>query len=242
MVVRLNKFLSQAGVASRREADALISAGRIKVNSKVIRELGYKVDEREDKVEFDGKRVARHERSVYIMLNKPAGYIVTLKDPLRRPTIKELLPSLNQRIFPVGRLDSDSQGLLLLTNDGELAYRLTHPRFKVKKTYLVKVKGQPDYSKVTKLERGIFLEGKKTAPARASLLKGSPRKSSLKIEIYEGRKREVRRMFEAIGHRVVKLERVKFGGLTLGKLKMGHWRFLRQKEIEVLKNKVVLKD
>jgi len=151
-----------------------------------------------------------------------------------------LLPSLKKRVFPVGRLDYESEGLLLLTNDGELAYRLTHPRYKIKKTYLVKVKGKPDSAVLSKLEKGVFLDGKKTAPAKVALLESNPRKSFLRVEIHEGRKREVRRMFEFIDHRVLKLVRVSFAGLMIGKLKSGNWRFLKQQEIKKLKEQVKL--
>jgi pseudouridine synthase len=145
---------------------------------------------------------------------------------------------LKQRIFPVGRLDYDSEGLLLLTNDGELAHRLAHPRYKVTKTYLVEIQGNPDSKKISRLEKGIILEGKKTAPARISRLKGSSKKTLLRVEIYEGRKREVKRMFEAIGHRVLHLKRVCFGSVRLGTLKTGNWRFLTQREVKDLKSKV----
>jgi pseudouridine synthase len=174
------------------------------------------------------------------MLNKPKGYLVTLKDNFGRPTVMNLLSNLKKRVFPVGRLDFDSEGLLLLTNDGELANRLTHPRYNIKKVYLVKVKGEPDSAKLSKLKKGVFLEGKKTAPAKVTLLESNPKRSHLRIEIHEGRKREVRRMFEFIGHRVLKLVRVDFAGLKIGKLKSGTWRFLRQQEIKKLKEQVNL--
>ena len=238
MQIRLNKFLSQAGIASRREADRMIEEGRVKVNSLVIQELGYKIDDAKDKVEVDGRKIWREEGFVYLLLNKPAGYLVTLKDPFQRPTIKSLLPHLKKRVFPVGRLDSSTEGLLLLTNDGELAYRLTHPRYEVKKTYLVKVRGEPDSSSLARLRKGIFLEGKKTAPARVTLLVPTPRESLLKIEIHEGRKREIRRMFEAIDYEVLELKRIGFAGLTLNRLESGQWRFLKEREIAILKRQV----
>ena len=155
MQIRLNKFLAQAGVASRREVDKMIAEGRIKVNGQVVQVLGYKIDDEKDRVDVEGRRVEKEEELVYLMINKPPGYLVTLKDNFQRPTIQQLLPSLRKRVFPVGRLDYDSSGLLLMTNDGELAYRLTHPRFKVPKVYLVKVKGEPDPSELTRLEKGI---------------------------------------------------------------------------------------
>jgi 23S rRNA pseudouridine2605 synthase len=240
MQIRLNKFLSQAGVASRREADSMIAEGRVKVNGQVIRELGSKINDEKDRVEVEGKRVKKSENLVYLILNKPQGFLVTLKDPFGRPTVTQLLPSLRERIFPVGRLDYDSCGLLILTNDGELAFRLAHPRFEVWKTYLVKVKGEPDASALSGLEKGIFFEGKKTAPAKIVRIGGGPGNTALKVEIYEGRKREVKRMFEAIGHKVLHLQRIGFGGLILGKLKEGKWRFLTPKEVDLLKKQVGL--
>jgi pseudouridine synthase len=241
MHIRLNKFLAQAGVASRREVDKMIAEGRIKVNGQVVQVLGCKIDDEKDRVEVEGRRVEREEGLVYLMLNKPPGYLVTLKDNFQRPTIQQLLPSLRQRVFPVGRLDYDSSGLLLMMNDGELAYRLTHPRFKVPKTYLVKVLGEPDPSELTRLEKGIYLDGKKTAPAKIAQIRSDPKKSLFKIEIYEGRKREVKRMFQAIGHKVLQLQRTNFGGLKLGSLKAGKWRYLTRKEIDTLKKLAALK-
>lgn len=242
MEIRLNKFLSRAGVASRREADRMIVEGRIKVNSRVVEELGFKIDDEKDKVEVDGKKIRKAEHFVYLMLNKPEGCLVTLKDPFRRPTIIRFLPKLKERIFPVGRLDYDSSGLLLLTNDGEFTNRLTHPRYKVKKVYLVKVKGEPAPSGLLKLEKGIFLDGKKTAPAKVKLIVRAPRRSLVRVEIFEGRKREVRRMFEAIGFRVVGLERISVGGLCLGKLRKGAWRFLTRQEVCLLRKQVNLEE
>ncbi|MEE9390683.1 MAG: pseudouridine synthase [Candidatus Aminicenantaceae bacterium] len=236
----MNKFLSQTGTASRREADKMIAEGRVEVNGVAVQVLGYKIDDTKDRIEVDGKRVKKDENLIYLMLNKPSGYLVTLKDPFSRPTIKELLPSLKKKVFPVGRLDYDSEGLILFTNDGELAYRLTHPRFKIKKTYLVKVTGSPDPSNLSRLERGIFLDGRKTAPAKVSRLSDSPKRTLLRIEITEGRKREVKRMCEAVGHRVLQLKRIGFAGLTLGKLAKGNYRFLGQKEIDNLKKQVKL--
>ncbi|NQT78942.1 MAG: rRNA pseudouridine synthase [Candidatus Aminicenantes bacterium] len=240
MLIRLNKFLAQAGVASRREVDKMITEGKIKVNGQVVQVLGSKIDETKDEVEVDGKKVKREEGQVYLMLNKPPGYLVTFKDRFQRPTIKQLLPSLGKRYFPVGRLDYDSDGLLLLMNDGELAFRLTHPRFKVGKVYLVKVKGEPEPSKLSRLKKGIYLDGKKTAPAKIAIVSKSSKKTLLKIEIYEGRKREVKKMFKTVGHEVLQLKRISFGGVRLGELKTGKWRFLTQKEIDILKKKVNL--
>lgn len=240
MQLRLNKFLSKAGITSRREADKMIAEGRVKVNGEVIQILGYKIDDEEDCVDLDGKRVKSDKGLTYLLLNKPSGYLVTLKDPFKRPTIMSLLPQMKRRIFPVGRLDFDSEGLLLLTNNGELAYRLMHPRYKVRKEYLLTVKGKPDPSSLSSIKKGIYLNGKKTAPAKITQIAFSQKRSHLRVEICEGRKRELRRMFEATGYRVMKLKRIKFAGLTLGKLKKGEWRYLTRKEIDLLRREVGL--
>lgn len=241
MMLRLNKFLAQAGIASRREADRLITQGRVSVNGEVILTLGHKIDGKKDRVEVDGRKVKKEEINLYLMLNKPPGYLVSLKDPLGRPTIKDLLPSLKSRVFPIGRLDYESEGLLLLTNNGELAFRLTHPRFQIKKVYQVKVKGEPDSSRLSRLEKGIVLDGKKTAPAKIRTLAVSSKGGCLRIEIHEGRKREVRRMLEAVGLQVKGLQRMRFDGLSLGKLKRGKWRYLAPREVETLMSCVGLK-
>ena len=240
MKIRLNKFISQAGVASRREADRMIEGGRVRVNHEVVQTLGTQVDPDKDLVEVDGNKVCLEDELVYVLLNKPVGYLVTLKDPFKRPTTMSLLPELRVRVFPVGRLDVDSEGALLFTNDGEMANRLMHPRYKIRKVYLVRVKGRPSPDRVRKLGKGVYLDNKKTAPARVSLIRGSEKVSVLEVDIYEGRKREVRRMFDAIGHRVVSLKRIRFAGLSLGKLKPGHWRHLTPGEIKRLKQKVDL--
>ncbi len=235
MLVRLNKFLAAAGVASRREADRLIEAGRVRVNGRAVTELGTKVDEGRDRVEVDGRPVKSEARSVYILLHKPEGYVTTLKDPEGRPTVRDLLAGFKTRVFPVGRLDVSSSGLLLLTNDGELAYRLLHPRFEVKKTYVAVVRGEPDETALEALRRGVFVEGKKTAPARVRVLRRAGAKCVIELEIHEGRKREVRKMLEAVGHPVAELTRTRFAGLTLKGLGSGKWRELRPDELRGLR-------
>jgi len=234
LTVRLNKFLSLAGVASRREADRWIVQGRVSVNNKTVDELGFKIDEERDVVQVDGRKVQVKPTPVYILLNKPVGYLVTLKDPFRRPVVRSLLPASLGRVFPVGRLDLESEGLLVLTNDGELAHRLSHPRFGVKKVYLVKVKGEPNKEVLSRLERGIYLEGRKTAPAKAALL-APGQKSWLRLELQEGRKREVREMCAAVGHPVQELRRVEYAGMVLKGLKPGQWRHLGPPEVRRLK-------
>jgi pseudouridine synthase len=238
LTVRLNKFLALAGVASRREADRWIQEGRISVNNQVVEELGLRVDEDKDVVRVDGRKVQVKTQPVYILLNKPAGYLVTLKDPFRRLTVRTLLPASLGRVFPVGRLDLATEGLLVLTNDGELAFRLSHPRFGVKKVYLAKIKGEPDKEALRRLERGVHLEGAKTAPARVVLLAPGQKSSWLRLELQEGRKREVREMCRAVGHPVLELRRVEFAGLGLGNLKPGQWRHLEPGEVRRLKSLV----
>jgi len=239
-MIRLNKFLSQAGVVSRREADRLIELGRIKVNGKVIKVLGHKINEQDDDVEVDGRRVEKIEIGVYLMLYKPKGILVTLKDPGKRPTVKSLILPVKKRVFPVGRLDLNSEGLLLLMDDGELAHRLMHPRYQIDKEYRARIKGRPDRSKLERLRRGVYLDGKKTSPARVALLASDDKKSILKIVIHEGRNREIRRMMDAIGHTTVALKRVQYAGLSLGTLKPGEWRYLKQAEVTRLKKLVKL--
>jgi pseudouridine synthase len=240
LTVRLNKFLALAGVASRREADRWILEGRVSVNNQVVEELGLKVDEERDVVRVDGRKIQIRTRPVYILLNKPAGCLVTLKDPFRRATIKTLLPASLGRIFPVGRLDLETEGLLVLTNDGELAFRLSHPRYGVKRVYLAKVKGEPSKESLSRLERGVRLEGEKTAPAKAVLLAPVQKSSWLRLELQEGRKREVREMCRAVGHPVLELRRVEFAGLGLGTLKPGLWRHLEPGEVRRVKELIGL--
>jgi pseudouridine synthase len=227
-------------VTSRREADRWILQGRVSVNNRIVDELGLKIDEARDVVRVDGRKIQVKPKPVYILLNKPAGYLVTLKDPFQRPTVRSLLPTSLGRVFPVGRLDLETEGGLILTNDGELAHRLSHPRFGVKKVYLAKVRGEPDKDALRRLERGVYLEGEKTAPAKAALLTPGPKSSWLRLELREGRKREVREMCREVGHPVRELRRVEFAGLVLGALKPGQWRHLEPWEVRRLKSLVEL--
>ena len=239
--MRLNKFLAHAGVCSRREADRFIAEGRVSVNGQVIMELGEKVDPERAKVLVNGRPVrAEAERPVYVLLHKPAGRVVSVKDPFGRPTVMELLSHVPVRVYPVGRLDLDTEGALLLTNDGELALRLAHPRYGVAKVYEVRVEGEPDEADLDRVRKGIFLEGRKTAPARLQVLRRGHRHATLKVEIHEGRKREIRKMFEAVGFPVAGLVRIDFAGLTLEGLRSGQWRYLHSAEIRRLKKLVGL--
>lgn len=235
---RLNKFLAGAGVASRRGADELIRAGRVTVNGAVVEELGTRVDPEADAVKVDGRRVmARSGPPVYILLNKPRGVMTTLEDPEGRPTVRGLLRGSWPRVYPVGRLDFNTEGLLLLTNDGELARLLMHPSSGVPKVYLAKVRGAPDEAALRRLAEGIPLDGRRTAPATARITRPGAN-AWLEISVTEGRNRLVRRLLEAIGHPVVKLRRVRYGPISLGDLPPGRHRTLTQDEVERLRTAV----
>lgn len=239
METRLNKFLAHAGVCSRREADRMIVEGRVRVNGRVVQELGLKIDGSRDRIVADGRTVkAEAEGPFFVLLYKPAGPVVSVKDPFGRPTVMGLLPKLPARVYPVGRLDAETDGVLLLTNDGETAHRLAHPRYEIPKIYEALVEGQTAEEELDTLRRGLFLEGRRTAPARVRVLRRSSHWTLVGLEIHEGRKREIRKLFEAVGHRVTKLRRVEFAGLTLEGLKPGQWRFLKNREIDRLRKLV----
>lgn len=237
MPERLQKVISQAGIASRRDSEELIKAGRVKVNGVVVTELGTKVEPTRDKVAVDNKLI-RTEKSVYILLNKPRGIVTTLHDPEGRKTVASLLPDISERIYPVGRLDYNTEGLLLMTNDGELTHALTHPSHEIDKTYRAKVLGRPPEEKLDRLRAGIKLEDGLTAPAKVNTMEYDREKdlTTVEIVISEGRNRQVRRMFEAIGHPVRQLKRVKFAFLTLIGVRRGSYRHLEPAEVENLRN------
>lgn len=243
MQERIQKILARAGIASRRKAEELIREGRVLVNGQVAT-LGMKADIEKDYIKVDGKLVIKPEPKVYIMLNKPKGVLTTLEDPEGRPTIKELIRGVKFRVYPVGRLDFYSEGLLLLTNDGELAYRIIHPSHKVPKTYLVKVKGIIDEKDIEKLRRGIMLEDGLTAPAKIKRIRmpKTEKNSWLEVTIHEGKKRQIRRMFQRVKHPVLKLKRIKVDGLLLGDLPPGQWRYLTPEEVKRLKKSVRIED
>lgn len=237
MPERLQKVISQAGIASRRDSEELIKAGRVKVNGVVVTELGTKVEPTRDKVAVDNKLI-RSEKPVYILLNKPRGIVTTLHDPEGRKTVASLLPDISERIYPVGRLDYNTEGLLIMTNDGELTHALTHPSHEIAKTYRAKVLGKPPEEKLDRLRTGIKLEDGLTAPARVNTIDYEREKdlTTVEIVIFEGRNRQVRRMFEAIGHPVRQLKRIKFAFLTLIGLRRGAYRHLEPAEVENLRN------
>lgn len=232
--MRLNQYLAKAGIASRRKADLLIQEGKVKVNDKKVESLGFIVDEKKDKVEVDGKKVKAGQDLIYILLNKPKGYLCTVFDPFGRPTVLDLIPQVKQRVFPVGRLDLDSQGALLLTNDGDLTYRLTHPKFQIEKVYQVRVKGIVSPDDLKKLKEGVVLEEGVKANAQARILKVGNDTTELEVILKEGRKREIKRIFSALGYKVFGLVRERFDILTLDGLGTGKWRHLKTSEIEFL--------
>ena len=233
--MRLNKYIAQAGVASRRKADELIANGNVKINGQTVREMGVDVKE-EDQVEVNGRSVKAAKKFVTIMFNKPKGFITSMADEKGRPMVTDLLSDIEERLFPVGRLDFNTSGLLLMTNDGDLAQRLMHPQHKVYKTYRARVSGHLSNEKVAKLAKGIDIGGFVTSPARVSIIKQGDRSAIVEIQIFEGRNRQVRKMFAAVGNKVMELERIAIGELRMGHLKEGHYRKLTPKEVEYLKN------
>jgi len=228
----LQKILSRAGVASRREAETIIVSGRVAVNGVVVTELGTKADAGTDRITLDGRPVRAKLERVYLLLFKPVGYVTTLKDPEGRPVITDLLKGVGERVYPVGRLDYNTEGLLLLTNDGEWANRLAHPRHEVEKEYLVKVRGRVTPEQVNRLADGVDLDDGRTAPAKVRVVHETERNSRIAITIHEGRYRQVRRMCEAVNLTVASLKRTRYGLLELGDLKPGEYRRLTLQEVK----------
>lgn len=234
--IRLNKLIAMHGIASRREADRLIQEGEVTVAGKVVTEPGTRVDPEDVHVKVRGRLLPRTTpRPTYVLLHKPLGVVTTDEDPQGRRTVQHLLEDLPVRVEPVGRLDYHTEGVLLLTNDGDLAHRLTHPRFKIPKTYLVKVTGQFTDRKAAALEKGIPLEDGRTLPSEVTIVEAREKNTWVQVTVYEGRNRLVRRMMEFLGHGVLKLKRTAFAGLTLRDLSVGSWRELTPREVEVLK-------
>lgn len=233
--IRLQKYLADAGVASRRKCEEYIRAGRVQVNGVAVTEMGTKVSD-SDEICFDGRPVRPARRAVYIMLNKPTGVVTTMSDPEGRPTVAALVGELNQRVFPVGRLDYDTEGLLLLTNDGELANRLTHPRYSIDKQYYARIAGHISEDGVRRLTRGVVLDdGYKTAESKVRVTERLKDTSLVEVTVHEGHNRLVRRMFEAIGLKVTSLRRERIGSLSLSGLAVGRWRHLTPGEVKYLK-------
>lgn len=237
---RLQKILSRAGITSRRKAESLILQGRVSVNGQIVRQLGAKAVLGKDEIQVDGKAVEPEVERVTMALFKPRGCVSTLRDPQGRLSVTDVLGDLSVRVYPVGRLDYDSDGLLLLTNDGELAHRLQHPRYKVSKTYLLKVRGRPDEGDLAQLQQGVDLEDGPTAPAELNVVEEGDTTTWLSLSVREGRKHQVKRMCAAVGHPVLKLRRTKVGPIDLGTLRPTERRLLKSREVKALRRAVGL--
>jgi len=233
--MRINKYIASAGICSRRKADELIASGNVKVNGSVLKELGYDVLE-EDVVQVNGRTIEASEKLVYYMLNKPSGYVTTTKDEKDRPTVLDLMSDVSLRVFPVGRLDWDSTGLLIMTNDGSLSQHIAHPSKKVYKTYIVEIDGEIKLRELETLRTGVRIENYTTKPAIVDVLKQSNNYTKLQIKISEGKNRQIRKMCKAVGYNVLSLNRIAIGNIQLGHLYEGHYRKLTMEEINYLKN------
>ena len=231
--MRINKFRADCGAGSRRACDEIIKEGRVKVNNKVVAELGLDVDEHNDRVYIDGKRI-QVKRHTYVMLHKPKGCISTAKDDKGRKTVTEFV-DIEKRLYPVGRLDYDTEGLLLLTNDGKLTHKLTHPKHEIYKTYVARIEGKLTAEEINTLREGVELDGEKTLPAIVNVFEADEKHQRVEISIREGKNRQVKRMFETVSKNVVFLKRTKIGEISLGGLSRGAWRYLNQKELDYLK-------
>lgn len=236
MEIRLQKYMADCGIASRRKCEELILQGQVSVNDKITNTLGTKINPKKDIVKYKNKKINEKKKLVYIMLNKPIDYITTAKDEKGRPTVLDLITDIDVRLYPVGRLDSDTSGLLILTNDGDLTYKLTHPKSLTPKTYIAKIKGTPTSKELDKFKKGLKIEDYFTAPAKIQLVQVKDKSSIVKITITEGRNRQIRKMCKKIGHPVITLQRVSIGKVELGNLKEGEYRKLTNKEIDLLKS------
>ncbi|MGB5231917.1 MAG: pseudouridine synthase [Desulfoprunum sp.] len=230
--IRLQKYLSQCGIASRRKAEEMIKAGRVEVDGAIVTDMGYKIIPGKNIIKCDGQTLSPRNRLIYVLLNKPKGYVTTLSDPQGRPIVTSLLTGIFERVFPVGRLDLDTEGALILTNDGEFAQKVQHPSHEVTKTYEALVAGHPSKEQLAQLEKGIFLEGKVTSPANLIVLKKIKHATLIQITIHEGRKRQVRKMFEAVAHPVLHLKRIAYGCLRLHRLPTGKFKLLDSGDLE----------
>ncbi len=234
-LVRLQKYIARSGITSRRKAEELILDGHVKINGITVTELGTKIDAQKDIITVDDKKISEVEQYIYIKLNKPEGYVTTVKDQFNRKTVLDLI-DINERIYPIGRLDYNTSGLLLLTNDGDLANKLMHPKYHIYKTYIAETDGKINEESIKRLREGVLIDNYKTAPAKVKLLKFMGNRSQVKISIYEGKNRQVRKMLDAVGHNVIALKRISFGEIILGDLNIGSWKKLSNEEIQFLKS------
>lgn len=234
--LRLQKFLANAGVCSRRKAEEYILDGKVKVNGKVVNELGRKVNPDKDEIIFESKIIRLQNNMVYILLNKPIGYVTTVKEQFNRPTVIDLLNGVKEKVLPVGRLDMYTSGALILTNDGDFVYKVTHPKHEITKTYTVTVKGIIKNEEVEQLRKGVKIDDYTTRPAKVKILKTDEEKdiSRLEITIHEGKNRQVRRMCESVGRRVIALHRSKIGNIGVKDIELGKWRYLKDFEVKTL--------
>ena len=233
--MRINKYIAQAGICSRRKADELIANGNVKINGAVLKEPGYEVTDG-DRVEVNGTQISAKQKAEYVLINKPLGMVTTVSDDKERLTVMDVVADIDARLFPVGRLDYNTSGALIMTNDGEMAYRLTHPKHEVYKTYRARVAGILSNEKAARLRKGVDIGGFVTSPAKVNIIKGTQHSTIVEISIHEGKNRQVRKMFAAVGNPVQELERIAIGEIRLGHLKPGHYRKLTREEIEYLKN------
>ena len=238
--IRLQKFMADMGICSRRKAEEYIQFGKVKVNGKVVTEMGIKIDSKKDKVEFEGKVInAKNEKKkIYVLLNKPIGYVTTVSDEHDRPTVLELI-DIEERLVPVGRLDMYTSGALILTNDGDFVYKVTHPKHEIDKTYITTIKGRIKESEVKQLEQGVIIDEEKTKPATVKVLKKDDKKDTTRLEIiiHEGKNRQIRKMCDAVNHKVMQLHRSKIGNVIVKNMNIGEWRFLKKEEVnQILKD------
>ncbi|GAB4485460.1 MAG: pseudouridine synthase [Thermodesulfovibrionales bacterium] len=237
MEQRLQKIIAEMGIASRRKAEELILEGRVTVNGKVA-EIGMKADPGRDHIKVNGRLLTKPEKKVYYIFYKPRGVVTSLSDPQGRPSVRDFLGKIRERVFPVGRLDYDSEGMLILTNDGDLAQAILHPSKKVPKTYLVKIKGVLEEEDMAKLRAGVKIEGGRTAPAKVKKVRRSEANSWIEMTIYEGRKRQIRRMIESCGHSVIRLMRIRINGLEMGHMEPGALRKITGQELALLRKEL----
>ena len=236
--MRINKYIALCGVASRRKAEELILAGKVKVNDNIVKDLSYQVDEENDVVKVDDKIIKEENKLVYILLNKPEGYITTVKDQFDRESVLDLVTDIKERVYPIGRLDYETSGLLLLTNDGDLTYKLTHPKHEVDKTYVARVKGKLTPDEIKMFKSGLKIEDYVTAPAKLKVIRYDEKTnvSLLEIKIHEGKNRQVRKMCKAINHPVLRLKRTAMGKIRIGECEIGKYRYLTEDEVKYLKS------